>query len=86
MIDGGFTTFQKHFQTVLTTITSATILFCAGYIYDASKEQAVMAANMQALTSQIAKLEMKLDQFQGSYVTRLEHKDHEDRLRRLERR
>jgi outer membrane murein-binding lipoprotein Lpp len=75
---------EKHFQSIMVTIITGAVLFTANFIYGQNKDQALLAAQVSALSTQISKLEGKLDAMSANYVSRAEFADHESRIRLLE--
>jgi hypothetical protein len=82
--EGNSAGIEKHVQTILVAITTAAILFSATFTFSSSKDIALLAQQVSALTVQVASMQAKLDSNQQMYITRSEFRDHEERLRYIE--
>lgn len=76
---------ERHIQTILISIITAAILFSATFIFNTNKDGALIAQQVTQMTVQLNALSLKMDSMQTNYVTRAEFKDHEDRLRVIEK-
>lgn len=77
---------EKHLQTIMISLTTAAIMFSATFTFNTNKDLALLAQQVSSLSTQVALLQSKLDGMQINYITRGEFRDHEDRIRAIERR
>lgn len=75
---------ERHLQSVLLTLITAALLYSGSFVVQAREDAVRTAAQLAALTSEVAGLRSQLGVMQGSYVQRDDWKDHESRLRHLE--
>ena len=75
---------ERHVQTLLLSVSTAALLFAANYFYEDNRRKAVMAAQLDALTTQVVEMRSDMRALQGSYVRRDELRDLEARVRALE--
>lgn len=75
---------ERHLQSVLLALITAALLYSGSFVVQAREDAVRTAAQLAALTSEVAGLRSQLGVMQGSYVQRDDWKDHESRLRHLE--
>ena len=75
---------ERHLQSVLLALITAALLYSGSFVVQAREDAVRTAAQLAALTSEVAGLRSQLGVMQGSYVQRDDWKDHEARLRHLE--
>lgn len=79
-----FTLWEMHGQTIMLGVITAALLFTARTLYDSNAVQSSLLARIDALSTQVARLEGALSQMQSQYVTRPEFTDLQARTIRLE--
>ena len=77
---------EKHAQTILVSIITATLLFVASFIYNNNKDVSNLAIKLEVVTTQIAKLENKIDLLSSNYVTKTDFNEPDKRVRVVEQR
>lgn len=75
---------EQHFQSVLLAVITAALLYSGTFVVQAREDAVRTAAQLAALTQEVAGLRAQLGVMQGSYVQRDDFRDHEVRLRHLE--
>lgn len=75
---------ERHLQSVLLALITAALVYSGSFVVQAREDAVRTAAQLAALTSEVAGLRSQLGVMQGSYVQRDDWKDHESRLRHLE--
>lgn len=83
-IDRKVRLWEQHGQTIMLAVITAALAFAAKTMWDANALQATMVAKIEALSSQLARLESSMSEMQAQYITRSEFNGHEQRLQRLE--
>lgn len=76
----------RNISAIMSSICTAAMLALAGFVVNTSKDNAVLAQQVTTLNTQVTSLIAKIDIMQMNYVTRVEFKDHEERIRALEQR
>lgn len=77
---------ERHFQTVLISIVTGSIIFSANYFYTDNRSKAVQQTQLEVLTVQVIEMRADLRALQTNYVKRDEIKELEARVRELEQR
>lgn len=77
---------EKHAQTILVSIITATLLFVASFIYNNNKDVSNLAIKLEMVTTQISKLETKIDLLSSNYVTKSDFNELDKRVRVVEQR
>lgn len=80
------TTIERHIQSILLVITTASLMFAANYFYNDNRQKAVAQTQLEVLTAQVIEMRADLRAMQNNYVRRDEYRELEQRLRDLERR
>lgn len=78
---------EKHAQSVLLAVITAALLYSGSFVLQAREDAVRTAAQLTALTGEVAALRAQLAAMQaayGAFVGREDFRDHEDRLRSLE--
>lgn len=75
---------EQHFQSVLLAIITAALIYSGTFVVQAREDAVRTAAQLAALTSEVAGLRNQIGVMQGNYVGREDYRDHEARLRHLE--
>lgn len=77
---------ERHAQTIIVSVILAAILFASGFIFTTKSELESMKQHMNFMSQQLMELRTDIKLLRDSYVSREEFRDHETRLRDLERR
>jgi hypothetical protein len=78
--------YERHAQTIIVSIILATILFVSGFIFTTKTELEAMKQQMLFVSQQVVELRTDIKSLRDSYVSREEFRDHETRIRELEKR
>jgi hypothetical protein len=76
---------EQHAQSVLLAIITAALIYSGTFVVQAREDSVRSASQLAALTTEVAALRAQLAVMQANYVGRDEFRDHETRLRHLER-
>lgn len=76
---------EQHAQSVLLAVITAAVLYSGSFVVQAREDSVRLAAQMANLTSEVAAMRAQILVMQGNYVSRDDYRDHESRLRHLER-
>lgn len=76
---------EQHAQSVLLAIITAALIYSGTFVVQAREDSVRSAAQLAALTTEVAALRAQLAVMQANYVGRDDFRDHEARLRHLER-
>lgn len=76
---------EQHAQSVLLAIITAALIYSGTFVVQAREDSVRSAAQLAALTTEVAALRAQLAVMQANYVGRDDFRDHETRLRHLER-
>lgn len=77
---------EQHGQSLMLAVITAALFFASKTLWDANAVQATMIVKIEALATQVAKLEGAVTAMQANYVTRGEFAVHEQRIQTLEQR
>lgn len=77
---------EKHAQTILVAVITATLLTVASFVYNNSKDVSNLAIKLEMVTAQISKLENKIDLLSSNYVTKTDFNELDKRVRIVEQR
>lgn len=77
--------FEQHAQSVALAVITAAVLYSGSFVVKAREDAVLLAAQMSALTTEVAAMRAQIVVMQGNYVGREDFRDHESRIRQLER-
>lgn len=77
---------EQHAQSVLLAVITAALIYSGSFVLQAREDSVRTAAQLAALTSEVAALRVALTGMQGNYTNREDYRDHEVRIRQLESR
>jgi hypothetical protein len=61
---------ERHIQSIILTIATGTIFFCATFVYNTKSEVAVIQVQIQQVTTQLIEIRSDLKAMQSLYVTK----------------
>lgn len=76
---------EQHAQSVLLAVITAAVLYSGSFVVKAREDAVLLAAQMSSLTTEVAAMRAQIVVMQGNYVLRDDFRDHENRIRQLER-
>jgi len=77
---------EKHIQTILVSLITGAIVFASSYVFNDKSDKAVLASQLQSISTQVAELRSEVRGIQANFATKDSYTDHENRIRALERR
>lgn len=79
-------TFERHFQTLVLTVIAAAVLYMGSFVVQAKEEAAATREKLSGISDKLEALQRQMLLMQGNYMTQDQWRDHEARIRELERR
>ncbi len=76
---------EQHAQSVLLAVITAAVLYSGSFVVQARENSVRLSEQLASLTTEVAAMRAQIVVMQGNYVTRDDFRDHESRLRHLER-
>lgn len=76
---------EQHAQSVLLAVITAALIYSGTFVVQAREDAVRSAAQLVALTAEVSALRGQLSVMQGNYIGRDDFRDHEARIRHLER-
>jgi sensor domain CHASE-containing protein len=76
---------EQHAQSVLLAVITAAVIFSGTFVVQAREDSVRVATQLAAMANEISALRAQLASMQSNYVGRDDFRDHEARLRNLER-
>ena len=77
---------ERHVQTILLSVITASLLFLAKYIFDDNASRAEQRADLVAMKRSVDNVEQEIKRLTSTYVRREEFIDHEVRIRQHQER
>jgi len=76
---------EQHAQSVLLAVITAAVLFSGSFVVQVREDSVRIATQLTLLTGEVAALRAQLAVLQSNYIGRDDFRDHEGRIRELEK-
>lgn len=76
---------EQHAQSVLLAVITAAVLFSGGFVMQVREDSVRISTQLALLTAEMTALRAQLAVMQSNYIGRDDFRDHEARIRQLEK-
>lgn len=76
---------EQHAQSVMLAVVTAAVLYSGSFVVQAREDSVRLAAQMASLTAEVSAMRAQIAVMQGNYMSREDYRDHEARIRHLEK-